>query len=170
MSAVTIPLSTPLSQRLALIERKALEGARAASVVNLARSLCAQSRLNLSAGYSFLRPLFAVQALPVVDDPPGVDVYRDATETLARGGDCVNKSILLASLLIASRSFCAPNRVRIVWEHCGTACAFDHARLDYVDSDRVSGQVWLLDALRPVSPGERAVSWRAREVWPGRWL
>lgn len=166
-----MPLSSPLSVRFGWIDRKALEGSRTLPVQNLARSLCSQARLNLGAGYWFLRPLFAVQALPVLDDPPGVDVYRDAVETLARGGDCVNKSILLASLLIAGRAFCGPNRLRVVWEHCGNDCRFDHARLDFVDSVGVSGApVWVLDGLSPVMPGARAVSWTPREVWPGRWL
>lgn len=170
MASVVLALSSPLSQRLATLERLALAGSRAPRVVALSRALCNQARLNLAGGYSFFRPLFAVQALPVVNDPPGVDVYRDAVETLAMGGDCANKSILLASLLIAGRPFCGPNLLRFVWEHCGSTCAADHVRLDYHDGARLTSPEWVLDALSPVSPGARSVSWAPREVWPGRWL
>lgn len=164
MSTVTIPLSTPIAQRLALLERKALEGSRSRSVIELARSLC--DRGMMYPAYWWLRPLVSVQSLPVLGDPPGVDVYRDAVETLARGGDCANKSALLAALYIAARGRCERAPVRIVWEHCGSECPFDHVRVDLY----VNGAQWLLDPLSPVSPGARAVSWPAREVIAGRWL
>lgn len=171
MSTVRIPLTTPVATRLALLERRALEGARASSVVNLARTLCTQARASSAgAAWWWIRPLVAVQALPIVGDPPGVDVYTDALYTLANGGDCANKTALLAALYIAARPYCGANRVRIVWEHCGDGCAFDHVRLDFVPGSSVSGERWVLDALSPVSPGARAVSWRPVESWPGGWL
>lgn len=166
MAVVTVPLSTPVSRRLAILEGIALEGARARPVVELARALCTQARASSSAAWWWLRPLVAVQGLPVVADRPGVDEYRDALTTLAQGGDCANKSALLLALYIASRPYCGPVVGRLVWEHCGTSCPFDHVRLDV----RVNGETWLLDALRSVSPGARAVSWPVRESWPGRWL
>lgn len=166
MAVVTVPLSTPVSRRLAILEGIALEGSRARPVVELARALCAQSRASGAPAWWWLRPLVAVQGLPVVSDRPGVDEYRDVLTTLAQGGDCANKAALLQALFIASRPLCGPIVSRLVWEHCGTSCPFDHVRLDA----RVNGETWLLDALRPVSPGARAVSWSVRDSWPGRWL
>ena len=166
MAVVTVPLSTPVSRRLAILEAIALEGSRARPVVELARALCAQSRASGAPAWWWLRPLVAVQSLPVVGDRPGVDEYRDVVTTLAQGGDCANKAALLQALYLASRPLCGAIVSRIVWEHCGTSCPFDHVRLDA----RVNGETWLLDALRPVSPGARAVSWSVRESWPGRWL
>lgn len=165
MATVQIPLTTPVARRLALLETKALEGARARAVVELARALCTSGGLYPS--WWWLRALVSVQSLPVIPDPAGVDVYRDANETLARGGDCANKAALLAALLIAGRAYCSPRvPVRIVWEHCGPMCAFDHVRVDAF----IEGAQWLLDPLSPVSPGVRAMPWVAREVIPGRWL
>lgn len=165
MATVQIPLTTPVARRLSLLETKALEGSRVRSVVELSRDLCRAGGLYPS--WWWLRALVSVQSLPVLPDPAGVDVYRDAVVTLAQGGDCANKAALFAAILIAGRSFCSPRvPVRIVWEHCGSSCAFDHVRVDaWVD-----GAQWLLDPLSPVSPGARAVSWPAREVIAGRWL
>lgn len=133
-------------------------------VIELARSLCAVGMLHPS--WWWLRPLVSVQSLPVLGDRPGVDEYRDAVTTLAQGGDCANKSALLLALYLAARPYCGPTTARLVWEHCGTSCPFDHVRIDL----RVQGQTWLLDGLRPVSPGARAVSWSVVQSWPGRWL
>ena len=164
MATVRIPLTTPLRQRLALIEAKALEGARARSVIALARALCEQGGRG---PWWWLRPLVAVQALPIVGDAAGVDEYRDAVETLARGGDCANKTALLAALYIAARPFCGRSSVSVAWEHCGRDCAFDHVRLGL----RVDDRSWMLDALSPgLLPGDRAVSWAPQEIVLGRWL
>lgn len=173
MAVITVPLSTPVARRLALLEGIALEGSRTRPVVELARSLCAQAQASGAPAWWWLRPLVAVQGLPIVGDRPGVDEYRDVLTTLSRGGDCANKAALLVALYLAARPFCGEGnnarvfeRARIVWEHCGTSCAFDHVRVDL----RVNGETWLLDALQPVSPGARAVSWPVRNTWPGRWL
>lgn len=164
MATVRIPLTTPLRQRVALLEAKALEGARARSVIELARALCQGQSAN---PWWWLRPLVAVQALPVVGDPPGVDEYRDAVATLAQGGDCANKSALLAALYLAARPFCGRSLVAIAWEHCGPTCAFDHVRVAL----RVGDRSWMVDPLFPnLLPGDRAVTWAPREIVMGRWL
>lgn len=164
MAAVSVPLSTPVRQRLAMLEAYALAGSRAPSIVALARELCRGQSGN---PWWWLRAFAAVQSLPVRTDPPTVDVYTDAVQTLAQGGDCANKTALLAALYIAGRPYCGRNSVALVWEHCGSECAYDHVRAElYVDGVR-----WLLDPLRPgVSPGARSVPWVAREVIAGRWL
>lgn len=162
--AITIPLTTPLPRRVALLEAIALEGARAPVVQRLARELC--DRAMMFPRWWWLRPLVAVQSLPVVPDPPGVDVYRTAVETLAEGGDCASKSALLVALYIASRPRCQSVAPRIVWEHCGRECAYDHVVVELT----MDGERWLVDPLRPLSPNMRAVPWQPRERIMGRVL
>jgi hypothetical protein len=164
--AVTIPLTTPLARRVAILESLALEGARSPSVERLARSLCESARASAYPAWWWLRPLVAVQGLPIVPDPPGVDVYRTALETLAQGGDCASKSALLVALYLAARPYCGSVAPRIVWEHCGRECAFDHVVVELV----IDGVPWLVDPLRQLSPNTRAVPWTARERLRGRVL
>lgn len=165
MAARTISLTTPVNQRLAQLEAIALEGARAPSVMAMGRDLCARATVP---GWSWLLPLVAVQSLPIRPDPVGVDVYRDAVETLATGGDCANKCALLGAIYTAQRATrCERVLWRLLWEHCGSSCAYDHVRLEL----RVGGQTWQVDPLQSgVLPGDRAVSWTPRQVIAGRWL
>lgn len=146
-----------------MLERLALEGARDPRVIELARALCRESSYP---AWWWLRPMVVVQGLPIVADPPGIDVYQTALETIAHGGDCASKSVLLVALYIAARPYRGSVAPRIVWEHCGRSCPFDHVVVELT----VNGARWLVDPLRPLSPNYRAVPWQPVSRVVGRVL
>lgn len=99
--------------RLSVLNILAVQGSHAGLVVNTVVDLArgASARQAVSNCLSFC------QGLPVVYDPPGVDIYKDAVTTIAQGGDCADKSALLAAMLLVLREhFGYPFAVNIVWE------------------------------------------------------
>ena len=151
--SVAIALTVPLEQRFEIMRALVWQGADERIVAEWAQDLVegVQPR-------DWVEQLtLAVQRLPITIDPPTRDVYQSALETLAKGGDCASKSILLAAALISVfRRAGIYLSVAIVWEHSGGA--FDHVRLAV--STPFTPHVWTLVDSIGKGLGVRGVSWQ----------
>lgn len=86
-------------------------------------------------GEAVARCLRLCQALPLVLNPPGQEQFQDAVTTLAKGGNCTAKCVLLAGMLLVLRAERGiPLALRIIWE-----------RHPETPTDHTVLRVWLRD-------------------------
>lgn len=109
-------------ERLATAMRTAEAASRAPGVVALAGACGRAARRRAVAGVYALDLAYldacmeAVQSLPTIPDAPGVDGLREPEETIRDGGDCEDKSALLAALVLCGRELLARAvAVGLVW-------------------------------------------------------
>ena len=111
---VAIDPASSAEYRLGLMDEFARQGSHNGTVIATTHDLVAGAA---TPALAVARCLAFCQGLPVSQNAPGADYMTDAVQTMAHGGNCVRKCILLGSMLLICRAdYGMPLRLAFVWE------------------------------------------------------